>query len=202
MNAKMFEGNNLPHEILIATRQNAKLINAFENNMSTDITLSKDQISQIIQSGRVLGKLLGPLLTVGLPLMKNLIKPLAKSILALYRLSAAMFAIDAEIQKKVFGSGTTSLVISNKEINDITKIVQALENSGILLKGVTKTIKNETKEQKGGFLIRHFRNIFIRKFMNRKRDCKSRRKNYKSRRRNLKNPSNSREFFTTSFNKF
>ena len=60
--------------------------------------------------------------------------------------------IDAGIQKKIHGSGTTTLIISNEEINDITKIVQALEDSDILLKGVTKTIKNETKEQKVGFL--------------------------------------------------
>ena len=52
----------------------------------------------------------------------------------------------------MYGSGTTTLVISNEEMNDIMKIVQALEDSNILLKGVTKTIKNETKEQKGGFL--------------------------------------------------
>ena len=60
--------------------------------------------------------------------------------------------IDAGIQKKIHGSGTTTLIISNKEMNDIMKIVQALEDSHILLKGVTKTIKNEIKEQKGGFL--------------------------------------------------
>ena len=54
--------------------------------------------------------------------------------------------------KKKQGSGTTTLIISNEEMNDIMKIVQALEDSNILLKGVTKTIKNETKEQKGGFL--------------------------------------------------
>ena len=47
----------------------------------------------------------------------------------------------------------TTLIISNKEMNDITKIIQALENSNILIRGVTKTIKNETKEQKGGFLL-------------------------------------------------
>ena len=63
-----------------------------------------------------------------------------------------MSAIDAGIQKKMHGSRTTTLIISNKEINDIMKIVQALEDSHILLKGVTKTIKNETKEQIGGFL--------------------------------------------------
>ena len=57
-----------------------------------------------------------------------------------------------EYKKKILGSGTTTLVISNEEINDIMKIVQALEDSNILLKGVTKTIQNETKEQKVGFL--------------------------------------------------
>ena len=76
---------------------------------------------------------------------------LAKNILAPLGITAAASAIDAAIQKK-HGSGTTNLIISNKEMNDIMKIVQALEDSNILLKGVTKTIKNETKEQKGGFL--------------------------------------------------
>ena len=67
-------------------------------------------------------------------------------------LTAASSAIDAGVQKKIHGSGTTTLVISNKEMNDIMKIVQALEDSNILLKGVTKITKNETKEQKGGLL--------------------------------------------------
>ena len=54
--------------------------------------------------------------------------------------------------KKIHGSGTTTLIISNEEMNNKMKILQALEDSNILLKGVTKTIKDETKEQKGGFL--------------------------------------------------
>ena len=66
-------------------------------------------------------------------------------------LTAATSAIDAGVQNKIYGSGTTTLVISNKEMDDVMKIVQALENSDVLLKVVTKTIKNETKEQKGGF---------------------------------------------------
>ena len=74
----------------------------------------------------------------------------------------AASAIDAGIQKKIHVSGTTTLKISNEEINGIMKIVQALQNSNILLKGVTKTIKNETKEQ------------FVRKFISRKRNCKNR----------------------------
>ena len=125
-----------------------KLRNAFNNNMSTNLKLSKAQISKLIQSGGFLGSLLSKLAGT---LMKVAI-PLAKNVLALLGITAAASAIDAGIQKKIHGSGTTTLIISNKEMNDIMKIVQALEDSNILLKGVTKTIKNETKEQKGEFL--------------------------------------------------
>ena len=79
--------------------------------------------------------------------------PLAKDVLAPLEITAAASARDAGIRKrKMHGSGTTTLIISNEEMNDIMKIVRALEDSNILLKGVTNTIKNETKEQKGGFL--------------------------------------------------
>ena len=78
--------------------------------------------------------------------------PLAKNILAPLETTAAASAIDAEIQKKIHGSGTTTLIILNQEMNGIMKIGQALEDSSVLLKGVTKTIKTETKEQKGRFL--------------------------------------------------
>ena len=78
--------------------------------------------------------------------------PIAKNILAPSGITAAASAIDARIQKKMDGSGTRILIISNEERNDIMKIVQALEDSNILLKGITKTIENETKEQKGGYL--------------------------------------------------
>ena len=77
---------------------------------------------------------------------------LAKNVLAPLGITAAASVIDAGIKKKIHGLGTTTLIVSNEEMNDIMKIVQALEDSNILLKGVTKTIKNETKEQKGGFL--------------------------------------------------
>ena len=146
MNARMFSANNLPHELLLTTRQTTKLRNAIENNISTDIKLNEAQISKIIQSGGFLGKLLGPLLRAGPPLLKSVIKPLG-----LLGLTAASSSIDAGVQKKIYGSGATALVISNEEMN-IMKIVQALENSRILLKGVTETIKNETKQQKGGYL--------------------------------------------------
>ena len=77
--------------------------------------------------------------------------PLAKNVLAPLGLTAAMSAIDGSIQKKIHGSGV-KLIIEQDVMNDIIKIIEALENSGILLKGVTKTIENETKEQRGGFL--------------------------------------------------
>ena len=67
-------------------------------------------------------------------------------------ITAATSEIDARIQKKIHGSGTTTLIISNEKMNDIMKIAQALEDSSFLLKGVTKTIKNERKKHKGGFL--------------------------------------------------
>ena len=74
MSLKMFNENGLPHELLLTIRQKTKLRNAFNNNMSTDLKLSKAQISKIIQSGGFLGRLLGPLLKIGLPLIKNVIK--------------------------------------------------------------------------------------------------------------------------------
>ena len=117
--------------------------------MSTDIKLSKAQISKIIQSGGFLGlllsKLAGPLMKVAIPLAKNVLTPLG--------ITATAWAIDAGIQKKIHSSGTTTLIISNEEMNDIMKIVQILEDLNILLKGVTKAIKSETKEQKGGFYV-------------------------------------------------
>ena len=83
--------------------------------------------------------------------------PLAKNVLAPLVLTAAMSAIDGEIQKKMRGNGVTKgagikLVIEQEDMNNIIKIIEALENSGILLKGVKKTIENETKKQRGGFL--------------------------------------------------
>ena len=116
---KMFDENDLPHALLLTTRQKMKLRNAFNSNMSTDLKLSKAQISKIIQSGGFLGlllsKLAGPLMKVAIPLAKNVLAPLG--------ITAATSAIDAGIQKKVRGSGTTTLIISNKEMNDTMKIV-------------------------------------------------------------------------------
>ena len=148
MSFKIFDGNDQPHELLLTTRQRTKLRNAFDNKISTDLLLSKAHISKIIQSGGFLGSLLSILAG---PLMKVAV-PFAKHILASLGIIAAASAIDAAIQKKIYGSGTTTLIISNEEKNDIMKIVQAFENSNILLEGATETIKNKTKKQEGGFL--------------------------------------------------
>ena len=123
---------NFPHKLLLTNRQVSNLCKAFANHSSTDIKLSK-----MIQTGGFLGWLLGVLLKTGLPLIKNVIKPLAKSVLISLGLTAAESAADAGIHKKVLGSGhnnNTTLIISNNEIQDIIKIVKSLEDSGLLLK--------------------------------------------------------------------
>ena len=119
MSLKTLDGNDLPHELLLTTRQKTKLRNALNNNMLTDIKLCKAHISKLIQSvgflGSLLIKLFGPLMKVAVPFVKNTLAALG--------ITAAASAIDAGIQKKIHGSGTTTLIISNKEMNDIMKIV-------------------------------------------------------------------------------
>ena len=101
MSLIMFVGNDLPHELLLTTRERTKLRNAFNYNTSADIKLSKVQISKIIQYGEflrsLLNKLAGPLMKVAVPLAKNILAPLG--------ITAAASAIDAGIQKKIHGSG-------------------------------------------------------------------------------------------------
>ena len=148
------DNTNFPHELLLTNRQVANIGKAFAKNTSTDIKLSKTQLSKMIQSGGFLGRHLGPLLKTGLPLIKNVIRPLAKSALIPLGLTEAVSAADAGIHKKILGSGrnNTTLKISNDEMDDILKIVKSLEYSGVLLKGVSETIQHEAKEQRGGFL--------------------------------------------------
>ena len=106
----------MPHELLLTIREKTKLKNVFNHSISTDLKLSKAQISKILQSGGFLGRLLGPLLKTGLPLIKNVIKPWAKSVLIPLGFTAAASAADAGIHKKVLGSGNTTLIISNEEL--------------------------------------------------------------------------------------
>ena len=113
---KNFNKDELPHELLLTTRQNTKLRNTINNNSATDIKLSKVQIKKLIQSGGFLGKLLsklaGPLMKVALPLAKNVLAPLG--------LTAAMSAIDGSIHKKIHGSGI-KIIIEEEDMKDIMK---------------------------------------------------------------------------------
>ena len=154
---------NFPHKLLLTNRQVANLRKAFADKSSTDIKLSKTQISKIIQSGGFLGRLLVPLLKTKLPLIKNVIKLLPKSVLISVGLTAAASAAYAGIHKKILGSGhrpssstlhnnNTILIISNDEMKDIIEIVKSLEKSSLLPEGVSETIQNEAKEQRGEFL--------------------------------------------------
>ena len=158
------DNSNFPHKLLLTNRQVSNLHKAFAKNTSTDIKLSKSQLSKMIQSGGFLGKFLGQLLRAGLPLMKSVIKPLSKSVLIPLGLAAATSAADTRIHKKILGSGhnnNTNLIISNDEMDDILKIVKSHEDSGVLLKGVSETIQNGAKEQRvSWYVIRYFRSFF------------------------------------------
>ena len=130
---------NFSHKLLLTNRKVGNLRKVFANYLWTDIKLSKTKLSKMIQSGGFLGRLLGPLLKIGLPLIKNVFKPLAKSVLVPLGLTAAASVADAGIRKKIWGSGHNrpsyaTLIMSNDEMEDIIKIVKSLEDSGLLLK--------------------------------------------------------------------
>ena len=147
---------NFPHKLLLTNRQVSNLRKAFANHLSADIKLSKTQLSKMIQSGGFLVRLLGPLLKTGLPIMKNVIKVLAKIVLIPLGLTAAASAADARVHKKALGSGcniTTTLIISNDEMENIIKIVKSLEDSDFLSKGVSEQFKMKLKNKKEDFLV-------------------------------------------------
>ena len=123
---------NFPHKLLLINRQVANLRKTFSNHTSTDFKLSKAQLTKMQKGGFL--RFLAPLLKSGLPLSKSVIKPLG-----MLGLTAAASATDAAMNKKILGSGTTTLIVSSDEMNDILKIVKSLEDSGILLKGVSET---------------------------------------------------------------
>ena len=137
---------NFPHKLLLTNRQVANIRKAFANHTSTDIKFSKARLTKIQKGGFL--RFLTPLLKSALPLLKSVIKPLG-----MLGLTAAASATDAAINKKILGSGNdATLIISNDDTQDLLKIVKLLEDSGILLDGIAETVKNEVKEQKGGFL--------------------------------------------------
>ena len=144
MNVKMLNENNLPHELLLARRQKPKLRNAFNNNMSAEITLSKAQVSKIIKSSGFLGSLLS---TIAGPLMKVAVL-LAQNILARWGITATYSAIDAEIQKKIHGSGTTTLIMSNKKQMTKRKLFKLLKILILCLKELLIKLRTKLKNKK------------------------------------------------------
>ena len=137
---------NFPHKSLLTNRQVANIRRAFANHTSNDIKLSKAQLTKMQKGGFF--RFLAPLLKSRLLLLKSVIKQLG-----MLGLTAAASGTDATINKKILGSGNhTTLIISNDDMQDLLKIVKSLEDSGILLDGITEIVKNEVKEQKRGFL--------------------------------------------------
>ena len=113
---------DFPHKLLSTNRQVANLHMAFANKSSTDIKLSKPQISKMIQLGEFFVRLFDPLLKTGLPLIKGVIKSLAKGVLMPLGLTALASAADAKIHKKILGSRKpATLIISNDEMNTLLK---------------------------------------------------------------------------------
>ena len=151
---------NFSHKLLWTNRQVANLRKALQ--IIYQLIWSYQKLKKMIQSGGFLGKDLGSWLKTGLPLMKNVVKPLAKSVLIPLGLTAVASAADAGIHKKILGSGhnpsssalhnNAKLIISNEEMKDIIRIIKSLEDSSLLPEGSSKTIQKEPKELKWWFL--------------------------------------------------
>ena len=138
---------NFPHKLLLTNRQVANLRKAFDNHTSTDIKLSKAQLTKMQKGGFL--RFSASLLKSGLPLLESVIRPLG-----MLGPTAAASATDAAINKKILGSGNhTTLINSNDDMLDRFKVAKSLEDSGLLLNGITETVKNEVKEQKGTMLL-------------------------------------------------
>ena len=148
----MISPNDFPHKLLLTNRQVVNFRKAFANKLSTDIMLSKTQLAKLIQTGRALDRRISSLWKTSLPLMKNIIQLLAKSVLISLGSTAVASAADVGIHKNILGSGTTTQIISDDKMVDIMKI-DKIENSVFLLKGVDETIQNEAKDERGVFLV-------------------------------------------------
>ena len=146
---KNFNKDELPHELFLTQQQITKLRNKIENNMSADIKLTKSQIKKIIMSGGALGSILGRLLP-------KLIKPaisLGKKHISPFRIKCSNGCSRRWNTKKLHRYGRSSnsvsqtiVIFSNNEVNDMVKIKKALEDSGVLMKGVSETLKNDIRE--------------------------------------------------------
>ena len=136
--------NKFPHKFLLTNTQVLKTRKAFANGSSANTKLSKTHLLKLGESGGFLGRLLGPLLKTGSLFLGNILKPLAQSVLLPLGLTAAAAAAtDAAIHRKMIGSGFTTLIISNEEMNDIMEKVKFIEDSGLLIKQLVKQLKTK-----------------------------------------------------------
>ena len=142
----LVNSNDFLHRLLLTNIQVSRLRKAFVNKSSANIELSRTQLHKIGKSEGFLGRPLGLLLKIVLPLMKNVLQPLAKGVST--GLTSASPGTEAVFQKKVFGSVMTILLISDEEMNDITKIIKSLKQSGLLITGVSEAVKKEAKKVK------------------------------------------------------
>ena len=135
---------------MIGTAENNWSLNdtqvTFGSKSLKDIKLSKTQLSKIIQLHWLLGGLLELLLKVGLLLMTNVLELLVKSVLIPLRLSVTASAADVGIHQKILASGTTMLIVSNKEMRDMMKTINFVEDSGLVKKRIAQTIENKTNK--------------------------------------------------------
>ena len=154
LSKKKFEDQELPHELCLTARQTAKIRNAFANNMSTDIKLSKAQISKIIRSGGSFGYWIGNL---GKKVLTNIAILLARDNLP-GLVSNLTSNVIKKFERKISGKGAFrarkgfTLFISNEDLNNFIKIIKSLEDSGELVDGVIETVNNEIKKQEDRFL--------------------------------------------------
>ena len=141
------------HKLLLTNAHISRFCKTFGNNSSANIKLSKTHLHKVEKLGGFSVIFLGLVLKTGLPLIGNVLKPLAKSVLIPLGLTVAASPTDSAIHKKMFGLGMTTLIISNEEMDDIMKIIKSLEESALLIKEVSETIKNKakTKNKKEGF---------------------------------------------------
>ena len=147
--------DNFPHKLLLNNTQVSSPRKAFGNGSSANVKSPKTQLHKIGQSGCFLDKILRPLLNIDLPLIWNVLKPLAKSILIPLELTEAASATDEPIHKRMFGSGVnnTALIILKEEKNDIMNKIKSLEECGLFLKSISETIKNKAKGELLGMLL-------------------------------------------------
>ena len=151
----MVAGSNdetkIPRKSSLTNIKISRIHKAFANRSSADTKFSKTHLSNVVQLGGFLGKFLGPLLKASLSSIRSVLKPLTKRVLIPSRLITVAPATDAAIQKKIFESGMTTLIISNEEMDNIVHINKSLEESFLLIKSFSKTNQNETKEQTSRF---------------------------------------------------